>query len=329
VRRLAAALLIVLLVAGCTQKAPHETPVAAPPGDRYVALAHQLNSRGVQIWWESDLVTRWLEGKPAFEKAVARLGDLARQPGTAGFKIADELGYGDRIDSADQARRFLVDAREALTRVAPGKQLLIDVVVPELGCVPWHDANGTACAVKARQKDPAASVDSITSYLREHLVDRLDVSAGLLDASAYTGRGLTRPQAQQAAWQHIVEQGWPRLTVLQARKALAAANGYQGSDADAASDVALYIEEPVSAGAKAVDIWTWRQPYSGATVSLLATDLSPNALWTALSRTHEKGVQLITHMTPSSMPADPNASARECDLVASVFTAVFVAAGTG
>jgi hypothetical protein len=329
VRQLAAALLLVLLVAGCGQKAPDVTPVAATPGDRYVALAQQLHSRGVQIWWESDLVARWLEGESAFDKAVSRLGNLAQQPGTAGFKIADELGYGDGIDSAEQARQFLVAAREALTRVAPGKQVLIDVVVPELGCLPWHDAAGEACAVKARQKDPGATVDSITGYLREHLVDRLDVSTGLLDASTYSGRGLTRMQAQQAAWHQIVEQGWPELTVIQARKALAAQNGYQGSEADAASDVALYIDRPVSAGANAVDIWTWRQRYSGETVSLLAADLSPNPLWTELFRAHQNDVQLVTHMTPSSMPVDPAASAHECDLVASVFTAVFVAAGTG
>jgi hypothetical protein len=328
-RRLAAALLSVLLIAGCNQKAPDVAPVSATSGDKYVALAQQLNSRGVQIWWESDLVARWLEGKTAFDKAVARLGDVARQPGTAGFKIADELGYGDRIDSADEARKFLIAAREALARVAPGKQVLIDVVVPELGCLPWHDTAGQTCAAKARQKDPAASADSITGYLHEHLVDRLDLSVGLLDASTYAGRGLTRLQAQQEAWQHVVDQGWPALTVIQARKALAAQNGYQGSDADAASDVALYIDAPVSAGAKAVDIWTWRQPYSGQTVSLLAADLSPNSLWTALSRAHEKGIQLVTHMTPSSMPTDPVASALECDLAASVFTAVFVAAGTG
>ncbi len=329
-RRLAAALLLViLLAAGCVQKPSDVTPTPPTPNDRYVALAEQLDGRGVQIWWESDLVARWLEGETAFDKAVARLGELAQQPGTAGFKIADELGYGDGIESADQARQFLVAARQALTRVAPGKQLLIDVVVPELGCLPWHDADGQACAVKAQQKNPGTSVDSITSYLRERLVDRLDVSAGLLDESTYSRRGLTRLAAQQAAWQHIAERGWPDLTTLQARKALAAQNGYQGSDADAASDVALYVHTPVSVGANAVDIWTWRQPYSGGTVSLLAADLSPNPLWTALSRAHEKGIKLVTHMTPSTMPADPTASASECDLVASVFAAVFVAAGTG
>jgi hypothetical protein len=207
--------------------------------------------------------------------------------------------------------------------------VLIDVVVPELGCLPWQDADGQACAVEAKQKNPGASVDSITGYLREHLVDRLDVSVGLLDESTYSRRGLTRLAAQQAAWQRIAQRGWPDLTALQARKALAAQNGYQGSDAEAASDLALYVDTPVSAGANAVDIWTWRQSYNGATVSLLAADLSPNPLWSELSRQHAKGVKLVTHMTPSTMPADPAASASECGLVASVFSAVFVAAGTG
>jgi hypothetical protein len=38
---------------------------------------------------------------------------------------------------------------------------------------------------------------------------------------------------------------------------------------------------------------------------------------------------LMTHMTPSMLPADSPGYEHECDLAAEVFTAVFVAAGTG
>jgi len=345
------ALLLVVLLTSCSQPVAGGNPsevastpgtpsdvastpgtpsdVASTPGDPYLSLARSLHSRGVQIWWEADLVARWLDSPAAFDKAVARLGELAQQPGTAGFKVADELGYRDGLASPGQATRFLTAVRQALTKVAPGKEVLVDVVVPELGCLPWRDAAGRSCADKAVRKDPAASVPAITGYLRAHLIDRLDVSTGLLDESTYAGRGLTRQQAQTQAWQHLTALGWPRLTALQARKALAAANGYQGSDDDAAVDVGLYVDTPVAAGANAVDIWTWRQRYSGRTVSLLAADLAPNPLWTALGRAHRAGVRLVTHMTPSTLPSDPAAAGHELDLVASVFSTVFVAAGTG
>ena len=86
---------------------------------------------------------------------------------------------------------------------------------------------------------------------------------------------------------------------------------------------------PSHEGARAVDIWTWRQPYDGATVSLLADSLAPNPLWSALQQARASGVSLVTHMTPSTLPTDPVALAHECDVAATVFSAVFVAAGTG
>ncbi|HEY3001632.1 MAG TPA: hypothetical protein VGJ44_04725, partial [Kribbellaceae bacterium] len=152
---------------------------------------------------------------------------------------------------------------------------------------------------------------------------------GLLTDSEYAEQGLTRQQAQAEAWAQVGRLGWGSLTTLQARKALAAAGGYAGTDADAASDVDIYVTTPVTAGAKAVDVWTWRQKYEGKTVGLLNADLTPNPLWAALLVQRGHGVRLFTHMTPSAMPADPQAADRECALAAEVFSAVFVAAGTG
>jgi hypothetical protein len=136
-------------------------------------------------------------------------------------------------------------------------------------------------------------------------------------------------QAQGDAWSHVVSWGWPGLTELQSRKALAEPGGFQGSSAQATEDLDVYVRTPTAAGARAVDIWTWRQPYNGATVSLLPDTLQPNPLWQGLLRLHAQGVPLVTHMTPSAMPTDPTAFAHECDVAATVFSAVFVAAGTG
>jgi hypothetical protein len=357
-RAAAGAALLLAVVCGCTQQqvqgspspsssgtAPPTRTTSGPPpastttpptstgqiqtGDRYVALAGALHKRGVAIWWETDLVARWLEGPAAFDTAIARLGKLARAPGVVGFKVSDEIGYDDGLGSPADATRFLTQARTALARVAPGKQLLVDAVVPELGCLPWRGANQQGCAERVRLKYPAASAAAVEGYLRANLIDRLDLSTGLLDDSTYRNWGTTKREAQADAWKRVNEQGWPQLTILQARKALAMPNGYQGSADQADADVGTYIDVPTAAGARAVDIWTWRQRYSGNIVSLLGPDLSPNPLWTALVQQHRRGAQLLTHMTPSMMPTDQRGFDQECDLAASAFTAVFVAAGTG
>jgi hypothetical protein len=356
-RAAAVAALLLVLVCGCTEQKVEGSPTPSGPGtslptrttsrpppastttpptsgsiqtgDRYVALAGALHKRGVAIWWETDLVARWLEGPAAFDTAIARLGKLATAPGVVGFKVSDEIGYDDGLGSPADATRFLTQARTALARVAPGKQLLVDAVVPELGCLPWRGTNQLGCAERARLKYPAASAAAVEGYLRARLIDRLDLSTGLLDDSTYQQWGTTKRDAQADAWNHVKEQGWPQLTILQARKALAVPNGYQGSVDQAAADVGTYIDVPTAAGAGAVDIWTWRQQYQGNTVSLLGTELSPNPLWTALVQRRRQGAQLLTHMTPSAMPTDQRGFDRECDLAASAFTAVFVAAGTG
>ncbi|MGH3444801.1 MAG: hypothetical protein ACRDPB_05460 [Nocardioidaceae bacterium] len=296
--------------------------------DPYAGLAEKLHARGVQVWYEADLVKAWLQGPTAFGAAVARLGGLAREPGVVGFKVADELGYHDGLQSPEQTLQFLRDSHRALAAVAPGKQVLVDMVVTELGCLPWTSA-GASCAASARSAAPAATIAATTAYLRSGYIDRLDLSSGLLDAATYQDRGLSLDQAQRDVWAHVVSLGWQKMTHLQARKALAEAGGYAGTATQAAADVATYVTTPVAAGAGAVDIWTWRQPYQGQTVSLLAPDLSANPLWVALSAAHRDGVHLITHMTPSAMPTSGRALAHECDVASGVFDAVFVAAGTG
>jgi hypothetical protein len=97
----------------------------------------------------------------------------------------------------------------------------------------------------------------------------------------------------------------------------------------AAADLRLYLDLPLAGGAQAVDVWTWRQGYDGDSVGLLAPDLNANALWVGLRARHDAGVTLFTHMTPSTLPTDPPAVARQCAVAAEVFDDVFVAAGTG
>lgn len=349
-RRRAVLLVALLALVGCgstaasTRAQPHgaQGTVSSAPaspsrqqtggvgaGDRYLALAQTLHRDGVEVWFEADLVKAWLAGPAAFTVAVRRLGDLAAATDVAGFKVADEIGYNDGLTSPAQATAFLRDVRESLGKVAPGRAVLIDAVVLDLGCLPWHDSAGRACAQQADSRYPAASFTAVGSYLKAGLVDRLDLSTGLLSPTTYAGRGLTIDQAQQQAWQQVRAAGWDKLTTLQSRKALAAAGGYLGNANEARADLRLHVDLPLAGGAHAVDIWTWRQPYQGSTVSLLAPDLRPNPLWDGLRERHDQGVAIFTHMTPSMLPPTSEGMAHESALAALVFSAVFVAAGTG
>ncbi|MDX6259894.1 MAG: hypothetical protein QOH84_1582 [Kribbellaceae bacterium] len=358
-RSAAVALVLAVLVTGCSGTSPETSPTNASPGitntvvpsgppggpvpvsspsapaaprlgaDRYAELATALHKRGVAIWWETDLVARWLEGPASFDQAIIRLGELGKVPGVVGFKVSDEIGYKDGLQTMADAAQFLTAAKKRLGQVAPGKQLLVDAIVPELGCLPWRGNNQQGCAQRVRLKYPAATAAALESYLRAGLIDRLDLSTGLLEDVTYAKWGLTKREAQVDAWNRVKAQGWPQLTILQARKALAEPGGYQGDTTVATEDARTYLDVPFAAGARAVDIWTWRQQYQGNIVSLLEPGLSSNPLWSELVRHRRDGRQLLTHMTPSQMPAEPAAFNHECDLAAAAFTAVFVAAGTG
>jgi hypothetical protein len=316
-------------------------PTAAPvssthlDGDPYADLAAQLHARGVQVWFEIDLVARWLAGPASFQEGLDRMHTLAGVPGVQGFKVADELGYDDGIDSPEQAAAFLRAVRAGMAATVGRRvQVLVDVVVPDLGCLGWQDGGSpnpeaATCARAARVKHPAAVESAVTSYLRQGLVDRLDLSTSLLDEWTYQSWGLSQAEAQARAWQHVKRLGWDRMTVLQSRKALADAGGYQGSPMQALHDVHTFVDIPVRSGAKAVDVWTWRQAYDGRTVSLLDDGLDPNPLWRQLEARHRDGVRLVTHITPSMLLPSAEQRSREYNLYASVFDAAFVAAGSG
>lgn len=314
---------------------PESTPL--PPSstgprmstDPYADLAMRMTTLGVDVWFETDLVERWLQGPAAFEETLARLGQLAAVTGVRGFKVADELGYNDGLNSPAQVEAFLRDVRAGLRARVRGAKVLVDVVIPELGCLGWSPLGSTGCAGQARSQYPAASTAEVSRYLRLGLVDRLDLSTSLLDEWTYRRWGLTPAVAQRMAWSQVDRLGWAGLTALQGRKALADIGGYQGSPQQAAQDVRTYVDIPTAEGAVGVDIWTWRQQYDGGTVSLLDDALGDNPLWDALQVRHRRGVRLFTHMTPSLLPATRAARAREYSRVADVFDAVFVAAGTG
>ena len=354
--RAAALLLAACLAAGCSGPAGaagvrpgSATPSSAAPsggsvtgrsagtgaGDplgslaKYADAVDAAHRHGLAVWLETDLVTRWLQGPESLAAGVGRVAELARRPGVVGVKLADELGETDGLDSQGRVLAFLRDASRALRAALPAStKLLVDVVVPELGCMPGVARvadRSQQCVDRVQARWPGATLDVVDAVVRSGLLDAVDVSTGLLDQAEYEAWGSTREDAQRAAWQEIARRGWSDHVEVRARKAMAVPAPF-GTAAEAAAAVPTFVDLPLTGGARAVDIWTWRQRYDGATVGLMDQRLRPNALWRALLQRRSRGADLLTHFSPSQLQRSLDA---DLTTVATVFSGVFIAAGTG
>lgn len=302
---------------------------AGPATTPYAQAVDAAHRRGLRVWIETDLVKRWKAGPESFDDAVATVADLAARPGVVGIKIADEMGYDDGLSTPRKVRAFLHDSAVALRRAAPGKRILVDLVVPELGCLPDHDPPlrwATICAVQARGAHPQLALDQVDEYLRSGDIDLIDLSTGLLPNKTYAGWGVDPDEAQRTAWQEVARRGWDRQVQVQARKALAHPDDYTGDVAEASRDVRTFVDLPRAAGAGAVDVWTWRQRYEGQVYRLMDPGLRNNALWKVLRQRRAAGARLFTHLSPHSVEVGLT---EDLGVLSQVFTDVFIAAGTG
>ncbi|HEV7148896.1 MAG TPA: hypothetical protein VGN48_18045 [Pedococcus sp.] len=329
------AILGVVVVGGYTEavsRGAESAPSAAAagatptPDSRYAGLVDALHARGTGVWIESDFVKAYLAGPTRYHYVLNAALALARHPGVLGIKVADELGYHDGTTPAQAAavlRKAVADIHTAM----PATKVLIDVVVPELGCLSWT-AHATSemrvCGATARGITPGASIAAVDGYAASG-VDVIDLSTGLHDNSWYAAQGSSRDDAMRQCWQEAVRRWGSRVT-LQARKALAHAGRYTAGIAQAEADVHTYVDIPLAEGAKAADIWTWAQHYQGELVTITDPQARPNALTRALQERRARGARLWTHMTPSTLQVglqyDVSAASQQFDVI-------FVAAGTG
>jgi hypothetical protein len=312
-----------------TPATPRPSPPAMGAAGTYLRAVRAAVHDHLRVWIETDLVTRWEAGPSSFRAGIRRVAFLANRPGVAGVKIADEMGYQDGLNSPEQIRQFLLATAQALHAAAPHALILVDMVVPALGCLPGHQPAGSAaaaCAAQARAAYPQLALPQIDSYLRLHVINVLDLSTGLLDNSTYARWHTTINAAQSAAWREVVRRGWSKLVTLQARKALAHPGKYTGTLAQAEADMRTYVDIPLEFGARAVDIWAWHQEYEGSMYRLLNPGLKPNALWAALEQQHRAHDVLFTHLSPTSVEGGLRP---DLEMIASVFTDIFLPAGTG
>ncbi len=295
----------------------------------YAVAVDAAHAHGMRVWIEADLVKRWLAGKDSFAGAVASIAKLASRPGVVGIKIADELGYRDALDTPAKVSAFLHDSAVALHAAAPGRKLLIDMIVPELGCLPDHNPPlrwATICEVQQRGNFPQLALAEVDKYLAQGDIDVLDLSTGLLPDATYAGWGVDAAEAQRVAWDEVKSRGWDKRVLIQARKALAHPGSYTGTAAEADAMMTTFVDIPYQQGAAAVDVWTWRQAYQGQLYRLMDPSLKSNALWDRLVTRKAAGVPMFTHMSPKSVEADLQT---DLGVLSQAFTDLFVAAGTG
>lgn len=303
-------------------------PAVSSPA-KYVAAVDSAYAHGLRVWVESDLVSRWKAGKSQFNAAVEQIAALAARPGVVGIKIADELGDRDGLDEAD-IMRFLHDSRAALHANAPGKLVLIDIIGYQLGCVPGvHKVHSlsAACDAEEAASHPAVTSSTIDRIVDSGYVDVIDLATNMAEPDGYRRWGITRAAAQHAAFAEAHRRGWDTRVRLQTRKALAFPTRAVPDAATAAALVPDFVDVPEESGVRAVDIWTFSQLYDGAHVHLTDPGLKTNTLWNALVERHRDGDVLFTHYSPTfgygpSIDADMTA-------IASAFTDIFCAAGTG
>lgn len=299
------------------------------PVSRYAAAVDAAHHRGLRVWIETDLRKRWFAGSQSFNEGVRRVAELTRRPGVVGVKVVDELGYADGLRTQAEVSAFLRATATALRKAAPGKLILVDMIVPELGCMPGQQPPlrwATICAARARGAYPQLALPAVDSYVASGDIDALDLSTSILPARTYAGWGTDEITAQRLAWQEVERRGWGRRVVLHARRALAHAGSYQATAAATDAELRTFLDVPLAAGARAISVWTWRQDYEGQVRRLLDPGLHPNALWLGLRERRAGGAVLFTHFTPSSVEVGLDA---DLAALASVFTDVFIAAGTG
>jgi hypothetical protein len=244
-----------------------------------------------------------------------------------GFKIADELGYQDGFETSRQVRAFLDSAATALRRIAPKKQILVDLIVPELGCAPGILSIVTTsflCEQQLRARYPPLSLSNVDGYVRSGFIDVVDLSTDLLPESTYASWGITSARAQLAAWREVNILHWSRRVTLHERHALAHPGTYSGTPADAQLDADLYARIPLSQGASGINVWAWQQPEDGVSMRLMDPGLRPNALWRMLIRLRRQGVELYTSFSPTWTDRGVQ---QDMTKLAEVFSGVVIAAG--
>ena len=215
--------------------------------------------------------------------------------------------------------------RAGAAAAAPHKLILVDMIVPELGCMPGHQPPwATSWPAPATAQAPTRS-------------SRCRRSAAICSCT----RRRARSQYRHAVGHHVRGLGDPADTAQVrpgGRSAVRAGRAGSGCTLARRSPIrattraarprppdcacSLTCRWPTARGRERVDL---APGVRGAIYRLLIPGMRPNALWAA-GGAAARGSVLFTHLTPRSVEVRLDG---DLATIAPVFTDVFVPAGTG
>ncbi|MCW2878061.1 MAG: hypothetical protein JWQ95_2161 [Sphaerisporangium sp.] len=287
----------------------------AAPNDTTGKAAAAAVKLGMRVWIESELAPAWTAGKDQFDAAVASMAAQASRPGVVGVKFAQDLGYWG-FKSATDVRKFVKDSSSALrAAMPPGRQLAVDVVVPEMGC-----GVSEPCQAGLRAKYPLITRANVEKYVLTGDVDHVNVSSGLF-ASEYAAYKITPDKALRNQWIAVRARGWDTRVHIGAREvglAHSGANKLTAAQAEAAAK--LRVDLPLQAGVQTVMLWTHRQSWDGATWRILDQGLATNTVWKALQA--RKGLGRLSVTFDASDPE--KSTTQDLSKLAEVFDEVYI-----
>ncbi|MEU6721183.1 hypothetical protein ABZ897_57860 [Nonomuraea sp. NPDC046802] len=291
------------------------------------ALA-QAQKQSLRIWLESDLVNVWKAGPAQLKVAAERLKLYANQSGVVGVKFAYDLGLRG-FNSTDEIARFVREASQVLRATLPaGRQIAVDVVIPELGCGAHQ-----ACVAAMRKAHPLTTLAAVERFVLSGGIDAVNISPGLF-SKEYEPFKIQPATAISNVWLRIRLLSWktkmPGLFIGSREIGLAHADETRSNKGDA-DEVARErdaanklvnerVDVPLARGVDHVVLWTWKQSFSGQTWRLTDSGGGSNAVWDAL-RTRQN----LLRLSVAYNPREPETNvADDVQRIAEVASAIFI-----
>ncbi|MEO3854408.1 hypothetical protein [Acrocarpospora sp. B8E8] len=283
----------------CTVEPDEVEAAAQTPTGQAVETASET---GLRVWINTELADDWKAGEQAFTAAIKNIGALAAQPGVAGIRFTNQLGYNATFTTAEDLTKFVTAASTALREIAPGKKLGLHTVVPVFAC-----GGQTACVKTMTTQYPLLTPAVIEPLLTGGKIDQLTLDSGM--APGYTKWKITAQEARRNQWIQVKARAWDALAQVGAEDA--GLVGPSLTTAQAKTATAQRIVLPLEDGAATVNIWSRYVDTKGTVHGI------PAATWAQLEKLEPLQRRLTTLYTPGT---------DDLAKLAKVFSQVYIAA---